>query len=200
MPEPIDSRRFLPDTPVTYRSEYAMRSKHPTGTAIISRTAGIPDGYRKAVLRALPCNPSQLFVYWELPRSGASCSAITLALFEQTSDGIDPQPVVEQPAFPQTQSCYLPVPGNGRSYSISLTATYTDGPPVTLQSTTAVRLPTPVQQSHSPVPAVIVVPDHGSAVDAVPLPAEEAEHHVAVAIPVSTPNFSSWSLQERAAT
>ena len=173
-----------------------MHTKRSAGTTIAARTTGIPAGYEKTVLRILPCNPFQMFVYWELPPSEASCTRIILSLFEKTPDGgIDTPPVIEQQVSPQAKHCYLTVPTPGLSYCVTLTVTFTDGNTATLQSTTGVHLPSPAQKLHSPIPAVIISPGSGAGTDpaAVSIPSDAPN-------PSTPTNYSSWTLQERSSS
>ena len=173
-----------------------MQSMQSTGTFPQRRPAEIPTGYKTSILRALPCNPTQLFVYWELPPSSGSCTSLSLSLIEadtsRTSDR-SPYGVIEVP--PASSSYYLSVPVPGLSCLVQLDATFTDGKHLVLQSEQCVHVPSPLGSSGTSVRSPIDTPQ-------MPPPAEGAAGNMpAVAagqphLTVKPGSHSSGTLQE----
>jgi hypothetical protein len=159
--------------------------------------AGIPEYYERTVLRALPCNPSQLFVYWELPQPAAGrCTAITLSLYEQPPvAGTCPSPLLEIPVTPQTQNYYITVPCPGIVYTVVLTAAYSDGTRATLQSADTLPLPAVPNACTS----ILTDTAEDSDTTSEPLRQKATTGELKPALPpIATPvNPSSWSHQEQ---
>lgn len=171
-----------------------MQEKLTTGNTGGHEDTGIPAWYEKTVLRALPCNPSQLFVYWELPKSTTSrCSAVSIKLFEPAAarNG-ETVPALEVPVDPQSQSCYVTVPVPGLSYVVELTAVFTGGC-ATLRSTTAVQLPQSQGPGVCPSEPVDSPQQAGDPGVFSTLPAMHRAGPAATTTPV---NPSSWSPRE----
>ena len=155
---------------------------------------GIPPAYGKTVLRSLPCNPSQLFVYWELPQTSVSCTEIRIRLYETIRGGekMKPVPVLEVPVLKDQQSCYITVPTAGIPYTVELTVTYADKSRSRI-SAAAVHLPQAIPAPSAPgpepsPPPAATVPEELNA--AAPHRIENEDRSMAVQPPVSPP--SSW--------
>jgi len=169
-----------------------MKATQSTGPTISNRTVVIPAGYDTTVLRVLPCNPEQLFVYWELPHTATPCTSCTLLLFDQVTDpAAETKPVLELPVDTKTRNCYVSVPVPGCSYTVTLKATFADDNLITLTSSDTVSLPQPVPSPQTPARRAMS-PAPG---DQVPVPDKNAPvHNSREATVMVSP--SSWTLQQ----
>ena len=175
-----------------------MQSIQSTGTFPQHHPAEIPAGYTTAVLRVLPCNPTQLFIYWELPYAAGRCISITLSLFEaSTSRESDRSPVLEIAVSPAAKSHYVTVPVPGLSCLVQLDATFTGGKHLALRPEQCTHLPAPERSPDLPVTGPVDTPP--------PPPPETGKSATDTAlaattgqpgIPVTSGRYSSGSLQE----
>jgi hypothetical protein len=168
-----------------------MKAIQSTGPTFPHRTVVIPAGYDKTVLRALPCNPEQLFVYWELPHTASPCISLTLSLFEQTTDATsEKKPVLNLPVTPETRNCYISVPVPGCSYTVTLKAAFADNNLITLTNSDTVSLPQPTPSPQTPARRVITPLRNESA----PAPDKHAPVYESRET-TTTLSPSSWTLQ-----
>ncbi len=169
-----------------------MKATQSTGPTSPHRTVVIPAGYDKTVLRALPCNPEQLFVYWELPHTTASCISLTLSLFDQTTDATsEKKPVLNLPVTPETRNCYISVPVPGCSYTVTLKAAFADNNRITLTSIDTVSLPQPTPSRQTPARRVMTAPLRNESEPAPDKLASVYESNETT----TTLSLSSWTLQ-----
>lgn len=170
-----------------------MQSIQSNGTFIRPRPAEIPTGCSTSVLRALPCNPTQLFVYWELPKSTRSCTSISLSLIESdASRESDRIPMLEIAVPPTLNSYYVNVPFPGLSCRVQLDATFANGKHIILLSEQRVHLPPPVRSPDSPVHGPIDIPES----QVPPKPSTGIASTTTTEQPVTANHYSSWSLQK----
>ena len=173
-----------------------MQSIHSNGTFPHYRPAEIPDGYRSSVLRALPCNPTQLFVYWDLPPTDGHCTSISLSLFgSDVSRESEQAPVLEFVVSPTANKQYLTVPVAGMSCRVQLDATFTDGKHIVLLSEECIHLPSSIHSPGTPVHGPAGTPEtplssEPSTGTAFTQPVGPPEH------PAGAGHPSSWSLQD----
>jgi len=173
-----------------------MQSMQSNGTFPQARTAEIPEGYTAAVLRVLPCNPVQLFVYWELPHTADRCVGISLSLTGPDSSRHDnPRPLLEHAVSPGEKSCYLTVPVPGMTCLLRLDATYQSGKHRILESDGSISLPPPVHAPGTPLPS----PPPGTPEASVPEKAPDRNgstvHPEQSKSAAAAGRYSSWILQ-----
>lgn len=132
----------------------------------------IPEFYEDTLLRIVPCNPHQRYVYWEIPADIRSrCTSLILRISQVNSsreDTSEPETITEYPLDPKSTHHYITLSYPTLEYQYELLAVYDGSSPELICSSLSTS-PEPEKETDSSDSDEIVVASTPKAPDGTPV-------------------------------